>query len=66
MYNLTEIRDNVASTTLEDVKLYLKIRIILSFIFIIILLLLCCFIHGLTEEIQHFNFHAFECCQFYN
>ena len=59
--------------TINDIKLYLKIRIILSLIFIVILLLLCYFINGMTEEInqlttqiQHYNYHTYDCCQFYN
>ena len=59
--------------TINDIKLYLKIRIILSLIFIVILLLLCYFINGLTDEINsltreilHFNYHNYGCCQFYN
>ena len=73
MNNLQEINTIETITTLDDIKLYLKIRIILSLIFIVILLLLCYFINGMTEEInqlttqiQHYNYHTYDCCQFYN
>lgn len=51
-----------------------EILILLFFLsIIIILLLLCYFINGMTEEInqlttqiQHYNYHNYGCCQFYN
>ena len=58
------------SQHIKKIKLLIFLFILLI---IIILLLLCYFINGMTKEIrelttqiQHYNYHTYGCCQFYN
>ena len=70
MYNLKEIHSKESFTTLDDIKNYLKIRIILLLIQIIILLLLVIGIfdfsssvRSMTKSIEHSTYHSNpDCC----
>ena len=75
MYNLIENERNETFTTLEEIKIYLKIRIILLSILIVIsgLLTIGIFdfsksVNDLTKSVEHSTFHSNpDCCySFYN
>ena len=71
--NIEYLPETNYSTELYNSKITEKFIFLFILLIIIILLLLCFFINGMTKEIndlttqiQHYNYHTYGCCQFYN
>lgn len=63
---ITEIIYTELSTLENDEKIKLvKLYIALRFIITTILFIILCFeLHSIADEIQHFIYHAFDCCDY--
>lgn len=68
----TNYIQNYSDTDLQITKLYLKIKIILSAIIILLLILsTLCFIslskelNSMTEAIKHYIYHTYNCCHYF-
>lgn len=68
----TNYIQNYSDTDLQITKLYLKIKIILSAIIILLLILsTLCFIslskelNSMTESIKHYTYHTYNCCHYF-
>lgn len=73
MQNFNQNIEHLPETNCSTERYNSKLLFIFFLSIIIILLLLCYFINGLTDEInaltraiQHYNYHNYGCCQFYN
>ena len=66
---ITEIIYTELSTLENDekiklVKLYIALRFIFFIITTILFIILCFELHSIADEIQHFIYHAFDCCDY--
>ena len=60
----TEISDLENNAKIKFLKLYVVLKIIFYIIITIFFIILCIELHSIMKEIQHFIYHAFDCCNY--
>lgn len=60
----TIVYESSSQEAVTLIKIYIAIRIVFMILLIILGICACVGLHNINESIQHFIYHAFDCCEY--